>query len=114
MLKLKRVTTYPVKIEFELDGLIEKGSFIIGDAKVRSREEMESLRDYINKEKPKDSEVIPMLYENFHGVTSFEDGRNLTGSDAFKEICEGKLNSYLMGPCISAYFNSFDAAKVKN
>jgi hypothetical protein len=120
MLKLKRVDTYPVKVEFEHE-LFEKGSFIIGDGVIRSRKEMEELREWINTEKPKDEEVIPKLYKNLHGVTAFEAsewakeaGEKLTGQAAFREVCEGKLNSYLMGPCIQFYFQSFDAAKAKN
>jgi hypothetical protein len=112
--KMRKSDSFPTQVALSLPPVME--GEITAHAIIRSRKELDELREWIRETKPSEGDIIRKLYKGFDGLPSYEasDDVALVGEAAFDEVIEGPLNAYLMPHLVDHYFKTFNISGRKN
>ncbi len=114
-LKRVKLKTAPLKITVAIppENPQIKG-YITGRAILRSKPENTELFERIDSgELSRDEDIVRALYEGFDGLGG-EDGEEITGEAAFKDILEGEYSAYLVPAVSQAYYDQYGKARQGN
>lgn len=115
-LVIKKVQTAPLKIAVSVPGLLS-GHFT-GHAKIRSKPDNKALLERVEQGDftDDDNALLHELYDSFEGLPNMSagNGEEAKGDDAWKEMLEGPLSSYLSSAATQAYYAQYGEARQGN